>query len=75
MQLRTMDLTKNDLLLVNDSGLETLGSAEAEDGHGVGVELLLGTLVVVTLACWFARCQDQVHHTETLKRSAFCFVP
>ena len=38
------------LLLVDDGGLETLAGAEAEDGHGVGVELLLGTLVVVTLA-------------------------
>ena len=38
------------LLLVDDGGLEALSGAEAENGHGKGVELLLGALVVVTLA-------------------------
>lgn len=38
------------LLLVDDGGLETLGGAETKNGDGVGVKLLLGTLVVVTLA-------------------------
>ena len=52
MRLRTRDMMRSsNLLLVDDGGVETLGSAETENGHGVGVKLLLGALVVVTLAC------------------------
>ena len=51
MRMRTRDNDKTEkLLLVNDGGLETLGGAEAENGDGIGVKLLLGSLVVVTLA-------------------------
>lgn len=37
------------LLLVDNGGLETVEVGDAEDGGGVGVELLLGRLVVVAL--------------------------
>lgn len=38
----------NNLVVLNDSGLETLGVGDV-DGLDVGVELLLGILLVVTL--------------------------
>jgi hypothetical protein len=37
------------LLLLDDSGLQSVEVGDAEDGGSVGVQLLLGRLVVVSL--------------------------